>query len=116
MAAVFPLRLSVKALFPFSCDPAFALRAASLTLPAQPPHPRSGAARQFGMIPRFPSGMFTLQKPQQLAALYFLPGGLEQKGAAPARPYQIIDFLQEIAGDQDVCSLCACHMCVISVP
>jgi hypothetical protein len=31
--------------------------------------------------------MFTLQKPQQLAALYFLPGGLEQKGAAPARPY-----------------------------
>lgn len=112
MAAVFPPRLSVKTLFPPSCDAAFAL----LTLLAQLPDPRPGAACQFGMILRFPGGLFTLQKPQQLAALYFLPGSLEQKGATPARPYQIINFPQQIAGDQDVCSLCACHMCIISVP
>jgi hypothetical protein len=42
--------------------------------------------------------MATLQETQKFPPLHFLPGSLQQKSAAPARPYQGIDFPEKIAG------------------
>jgi hypothetical protein len=106
----------VETLFSLWSNRAFGLRTATLTLLAQLPHPRRSAHCQFGVIFRFPGGMFTVQKTQQFAALHFLPGGLQQEGAAPTRAYQVINFLQQISRDYDVRSLCACHMYIMSVP
>jgi hypothetical protein len=42
--------------------------------------------------------------------------GFQQKSTASTRPHQIVDFPQEIARNQNVRSLCVCHMCISSVP
>ena len=68
------------------------------------------------MVFRCPSGLLALQKMQQLPALHFLAGGLQQKSAAAARAYQSVDFPQKVTGNQNVRSLCAFHMCILSVP
>src|ERR1700691_2734014 len=67
------------------------------------------------MILCAPRGMLALQKPQQLAALNFLAGCLQQERAAAARPYQLVDLPQQISGNQNVRPMCACHMCIRSV-
>jgi len=92
---------------PLAQAPRAVARIAPLALPPHSLHEHCRPAIKFRVILRSPRGLLAFQKTQQLAA---------QKSAAPARPHQIIDFLQQIAGDQDVCSLCACHMCLISVP
>jgi hypothetical protein len=71
---------------------------------------------QFWMAVRCPRRIFTVQKVEQFPSLHLLAGSLEQESGAAARPNQGIDFLQQVAGDQDVRSLCACHMCISSVP
>jgi len=101
---------------PLAQAPRAVARIAPLALPPHSLHERCRPAIKFRVILRSPRGLLAFQKTQQLAALNFLASRLQQKSAAPARPHQIIDFLQQIAGDQDVCSLCACHMCLISVP
>jgi hypothetical protein len=75
-------------------------------------HIHSRPAFQFRVIFCLPGGSITLKKAQELAALHFLPCRLEKESATPARTDQIVDLPQQIAGNKDVCSLCACHVCI----
>ena len=88
---------------------------ALIALLTQLPHPRCRAALKFRVIFGSPGGLLALQKMQQLAAPHLLAGRFQQKGATPTRPHQGIDFPQQIARNQNVCPLCALHMCIVSV-
>jgi hypothetical protein len=57
------------------------------------------------MVFFLPRRLIVAKKRQETAAMQFSPCGLDQKRATATRSYEGIDFLNQIMGKDDMCSL-----------
>jgi hypothetical protein len=57
------------------------------------------------MVPFLPSRLVITQKRKQTTTMQFSTRGFDEKGAATARPDGQVNFLDQILGENDVCSL-----------
>src|SRR5712692_1476989 len=71
-------------------------------LAAQLLHVGADASREFGMIGGFPGAGGALERRELALALQLVAGCLDEKLAAPALTYQVIDLGDKLLGDDDV--------------
>lgn len=90
------------------------LLASDLVFSAQFAHPTRGITK-FGMRVVLPDWFLAFQESKKFPAADFVASGFDQETASPARADQRVDFLEQIVGQQDVCTVCGHNMYTCSV-